>query len=360
MTDPLVLVTGATGFLATHVVKVMLENGYRVRGTVRSLKNTEKVKHLYDLCPNAKHKLELVEADLTDDDSWPSAVEGCEFIHHVASPFPLDDPKNEDEIVKPAVQGTLGVLKAAAKSGTVKRVVVTSSCIAIGYKGGNTIPKTEKDWTDLKDPSTTAYPKSKHLAEKAAWEFVNNLPEGEKFELAVVNPCFIVGPVLHGQGGTSSTIIRQLLMREFPVVPNFNIGMCDVRDCAQAHLKCMTLPEAVGNRHIIFHSTVWLKEAADILRAEFSDQGYHPPSLTLPNFVVWLGSWFSRTLATRYRTVMEPLPLDNSRMRNVLKIEPTPPEKSLVDMAYSMIEGGHVPKTALYRGPPKPKDKQNE
>ncbi|RUS89995.1 hypothetical protein EGW08_002262 [Elysia chlorotica] len=351
MPDPLVLVTGASGFLATHVVKLLQEKGYRVRGTVRSLKNTEKNKHLHNLCPNSKHRLELVEADLNDDDSWPSAVEGCEFIHHVASPFPLDEPKDEAKVIEPAVKGTLGVLKAAAKSGAVKRVVITSSCIAIGYVGGNKVPKTEDDWTDLKDPSSTAYPKSKHLAEKAAWDFVAKLPANEKFELAVINPCFIVGPMLHSTAGTSTTIIKQLLMREVPMVPQFNIGMCDVRDCAEAHLRCMTLPEAVGHRHIIFESAVWLKEAADILREEFASQGYNPPSLLLPNWVVWLASWFSSMMATRYRTVMLPVLFDNSRMRNVLKIDPIPHEKSLVDMAYSMIETGHVPKTDKYRGP---------
>ncbi|GFR63166.1 NADPH-dependent aldehyde reductase ARI1-like isoform X1, partial [Elysia marginata] len=112
------------------------------------------------------------------------------------------------------------------------------------------------------------------------------------------------------------------------------------------------------NRHIIYHSTMWVREAAEVLRAEFASQGYHPPSIPLPNWVVWLASWFNSTLATRYRTITQPLPFDNSRMKNVLKIEPTLPQKSLIDMAYSLIEGGHVPKTAQYKGPPAPEVSQ--
>ncbi|GFO29722.1 NADPH-dependent aldehyde reductase ari1-like isoform x2, partial [Plakobranchus ocellatus] len=245
MSDPLVLVTGASGFLGRHVVKVLQEKGYRVRGTVRSLKNAKRVEHLYNLCPNAKFKLELVEADLTKDETWLDAVEGCTYIHHVASPFPLEDVNRDEEIIGPAIQGTLGVMKAAAKTGMVKRIVLTSSSSAVGFVGGNKDPRTEKDWTNINDKGISAYPKSKVLAEKAAWEFVANLPENEKFELAVINPVFILGPVLQGSGGTSFEIIQQILMKEVPVVPHFNLGVCDVRDVAEAHLRCMTLPEAV-------------------------------------------------------------------------------------------------------------------
>ncbi|RUS77592.1 hypothetical protein EGW08_014650, partial [Elysia chlorotica] len=280
-----------------------------------------------------------------------SAVSGCTFIHHVASPFPLNEPKTEAEVVGPAVQGTIGVLKAAAKVGTVRRVVLTSSCAAIANVGGNKEPKTERDWTDLDDPYLSVYSKSKHLAEKAAWDFVNNLPANEKFELAVVNPNFVVGPILHGATGSSFELIHKLLTRKMPRVPHFSIGLCDVRDVALAHLRCMTLPGAAGNRHIISHSAIWMIDMADILTAEFASQGYNPPTGTAPNCIMWLAGCFDRSLALRYRCLTRPLLFDNSRMKTVLKIEPTPPEKSLVDMAYSMIEGGFVPKTDKYRGP---------
>ncbi|KAK3766910.1 hypothetical protein RRG08_040432 [Elysia crispata] len=345
-----VLVTGASGYVASHVVKVLLEKGYRVRGTVRSFMNAERVNHLYDLCPDSKHKLELVEADLTKDDTWPRAVVGCEYVHHVASPLPLEEPKNEDDVIVPAVQGTLGVLKASAKTGTVRRVVLTSSCAAIANMGGNKEPMKEKDWTNLDDPGLSAYSKSKHLAEKAAWDFVTELPANEKFELAVVNPNFVVGPILHGATGMSFEVIKSIFTREMPMLPHFSIGICDVRDVALAHLKCMTFPEAAGNRHIITHSALWMIDIAKILTAEFAS--YNPPSVTVPNWVIWIVSWFNHSMALRYKSLTRPLVYDNSRMKTVLQIDPIPPEKSLIDMFYSMIEGGYVPKTDKYKGPP--------
>lgn len=192
--DDLILVTGASGYIATHIVKKLLEKGYRVRGTVRSLRDEKKVGPLRQLAQNSRFELELVEADLMNEDSWSNAVKGCTYVLHTASPFPLKQPSNEDELIRPAVNGTLFVFRACVQEGSrVKRVVLTSSIAAIAgntYKNGYTY--SEKDWPDVQ--GLEPYLKSKTLAEKAAWDFVrdrekNGLP---CFELSVINPGLVM------------------------------------------------------------------------------------------------------------------------------------------------------------------------
>mmetsp|Transcript_23446 Transcript_23446/g.39223 ORF Transcript_23446/g.39223 Transcript_23446/m.39223 type:complete len:239 (-) Transcript_23446:91-807(-) len=211
---PLVLVTGVSGFIASWVAHGALKLGYRVRGTVRSLSNENKVKHLRDLYPGSKYSIELVEADLMNSESWTKAVEGCDYILHVASPFPLDEPKDPQEVIQPAVEGTLNVLKAASElAKPPKRVIVTSSFYAIGY-GVDPRNKvfTDADWTN---PENKAYPinsygKSKVFAERAAWDFVEKLPADKKFELATVNPGLVQGPMLSGSSCSSAEIVTQV------------------------------------------------------------------------------------------------------------------------------------------------------
>ena len=167
----LILVTGASGYIATHVVQQLQQQGYRVRGTVRSLQNATKVAPLRELCPGSKYPIELVEADLMKPDSWPLAVKDCHYVMHVASPFPADNPRHEDDLIKPAVDGTLNVLRACQDAGTVKRVVLTSSVASVARTDtASKAVKTEADWTDTNNMKC-AYAKSKTLAEKAAWDY---------------------------------------------------------------------------------------------------------------------------------------------------------------------------------------------
>ena len=186
--DNLVLVTGASGYVACHVVQQLQRAGYRVRGTVRSLKNDKKCQPIRELCPDAKHPVEFVEADLLQPETWPAAVAGCSYVIHTASPFPFMPPKNPDDVIKPAVDGTLNVLRAVKGAGCAKRVVLTSSNAAVCgdvAREGKTYDET--DWTDVNE-WTSAYAKSKTLAEKAAWEFVDALSGDDRLELAVMNP----------------------------------------------------------------------------------------------------------------------------------------------------------------------------
>ncbi|PIK48965.1 hypothetical protein BSL78_14178 [Apostichopus japonicus] len=344
-----VLVTGASGFIAAHVVQQLLQEGYQVRGTVRSLKNPLKVDPLKKLGEATDNRLELVEADLLDADCWTNAVDGCDYVIHTASPFPLSTPSDENEIIKPAVDGTLNVLKACA--GKVKRVVLTSSCAAVGiYVNGPDESLSEKDWTDEKHPAAIAYVKSKKLAEKAAWDYQKGLNDEQQFELATINPSLVLGPILTQQGGSSIDLLKRFLSGKDIGLPRICMCICDVRDVARAHVVAMTLPEAAGNRHIVSTGPMWLSEVGGILKEEFGPQGYKPTTRTVPDFTVKIGSWFVSEMKTYKSLLGKYVNYDNTRMREVLKIEPRPLKETICDMGYSLIEEGKVAKSKKYKG----------
>uniref|UniRef100_A0A914XH83 NAD-dependent epimerase/dehydratase domain-containing protein n=1 Tax=Plectus sambesii TaxID=2011161 RepID=A0A914XH83_9BILA len=310
-----VLVTGASGFLGLHCVKTLLDTGYSVRGTVRSVSNAQKVQPVKDV---DKHgRLELVEADLKQPNSWKAAVKGVDYILHVASPFPPPGTV-DDSIITTAVEGVLHVFKAAAASdSTVKRIVLTSSVVAIaeGHKYDPKQVLTEKDWTDVTSSHTGSYEKSKTLAERAAWDFVRD-NKGHQFELAVVNPGFIVGPLLSAvEGGTSATIITRFLLNQMPAVPRLNMPCIDVRDCAKAHVRAMTAPEAAGHRHICANQpSYWMTDLATDLAAEFRPLGYPVPTRQIPQMVAcFLGIFMKDAKAVAPR-INQIISLDNSRV----------------------------------------------
>ncbi|ESO91430.1 hypothetical protein LOTGIDRAFT_153873 [Lottia gigantea] len=347
--DSVVLVTGASGFIASHIVKLLQEEDFRVRGTVRSLTNEDKLKRLNSLCPHAKHKLELLEADLLMPKTWESAVKDVEFVIHVASPSPDDDG---GDIIKVAVDGTINVLKACANANTVKRIVLTSSCMAVFMVNRpSEVIRKEDDWSDPSE--LEPYSRSKTLAEKAAWDFVKELPADKKIELAVINPAFVIGPVLHGSNGTSQELIKRLLERSIPAVPNCNITIVDVRDVALAHVRAMKLSEAAGMRHIVATANVSFPTIAQILKKEFLPQGYYVPTMVAPYFILWFASWFDKVIKLILPQVGRDYQFDDTRMKNVLEISPRSISESVIDMAYSMIESGLVFKSDKYHGPPR-------
>lgn len=220
---------------------------------------------------------------------------------HVASPFPDRVPSNPDELIKPAVEGTLAVLRAVTEAGTVKRVVLTSSIAAV-YDSSIAIPKEkeetktfdEESWTNVEDPLLDPYARSKTLAEKAAWEYVKDVPEEKKFELSVVNPGMVIGPLLNKRYTTSHGTVKRLFDRLTPAYPKLNLNVTDIRDVALAHYKCLTLPQAAGRRHLIVNHNLWFKDMAAILAKEFRPQGYHVPSLAAPNVLVWISSFYDK------------------------------------------------------------------
>jgi nucleoside-diphosphate-sugar epimerase len=343
-----VLVTGASGYLGIHCVKQLLEAGYIVRGTVRSLNNPKKVEPLRSL-RFASERLELVVADLEKPDSWVEALKDCTYILHTASPFPV----NPDEtIIKTAVDGTLNVLSAAAKVPTVKKIVLTSSCVAImeGHKDENKIFN-ENDWTVV-TPSTNPYHRSKVAAEKAAWNFVKNFGSSDnKFELTVINPSFIIGPLLSDVEGTSANHIKMFLNHSMPVVPTICIPMVDVRDVAACHIKAMTNSNTDGERIITASQpSVWMKEVSKALGDEFKPQGYCVPQHKAPDMIIKAASLFSDQAKMISERLNVDYKIDNSKAKQLLNFEFRDPRKSVVEMAYSLIEHGILPKKSGYKG----------
>ncbi|XP_015915817.1 uncharacterized protein [Parasteatoda tepidariorum] len=347
----IVLVTGASGYVASYIIKLLLDEGHKVRGTVRDLNNEKKIKPLKELSPEARFPLELVEADLLKEETWKEAVKDCTYVIHTASPFPNASPANPDEVIKPAVEGTKVVLQACADAGTVKRVVLTSSVASVH---GEMIMEegkvyNEGDWTNTESISLDTYSKSKTLAERFAWDFVKELPEDKKFELAVINPALVLGPVLNGEPGTSVEVIKKLLERAMPMIPKVNFDVCDVRDVALAHVKAMTLPNAADHRHIVTTQNVWLKDIAMVLSKEFKPHGYCVPTTIAPYFAVWLNSFFDKTAKSILPRIGREFRFDNKRMKEELGITPTELNQTLIDTAYSLIEGGFVKKQKKYK-----------
>ncbi|GFN91252.1 NADPH-dependent aldehyde reductase ari1-like isoform x2 [Plakobranchus ocellatus] len=327
-----------------------MEHGYRVRGTVRSLKNKEKVSFLENLCPGAQYPLELVEADLLNEESWTAAVKDCKYVLHTASPFQFDNPRNPDEFIKPAVDGTLNVLKAAANAGTVKRVVITSS-VAANWRGERQDGIcTEDDWS-VPEKQESIYERSKTLAELAAWKYVKDLPEDKAFELCTVQPVGIQGPVLHKNPGASVDVCIKLMNGEFPMLPKFYFPLVDVRDVAEAHIRCLEVEEAGGKRVIVFTDNVFYPELAKWLGDEFKPQGYNVSTRVMPNWLMKFMSVFNGELRGMRSLVGKKREISNTRMRDLLGISPTNLKQATLEMAYSLIEIGSIKKTSKYKGP---------
>src|SRR5277367_3314539 len=244
-----ILVTGGSGFIASHSILQLLAAGHQVRTTVRNLKREG------DVCALLKeggiepgNRLSFIAADLENDAGWPEAVAGCEYVLHVASPLPPNVPKHEDELIVPAREGTLRVLRASRDAG-VKRVVLTSSFAAIGYgQKPQKTPFNETTWTDPNGDDVLPYVKSKTLAERAAWDFIAN--EGGGLELSVVNPVAVFGPVLGPDYSTSILIVQRLMDGAMPGCPQLYFGVVDVRDVAGLHILAMTDPAAKGERFL--------------------------------------------------------------------------------------------------------------
>jgi nucleoside-diphosphate-sugar epimerase len=338
----LVLVTGGSGFIGAHCIIRLIEAGYAVRATVRSLARETDVRAMLRQggC-EAGDRLSLAQADLTGDEGWDAAAAGCDFVLHVASPLPAAQPKDENELVLPARDGTLRVLKAARAAG-VKRVVMTSSFAAIGYGRPPSGPVyTEADWTDTTKP-VGAYVKSKAVAERAAWDFIQR--DGNGLELATVNPVVVFGPVLGPDFSTSVLVVKAMLEGRAPALPKITMGVVDVRDVADLHLLAMTRPEAAGERFLCSGGDfVPLREIGRVLREGLGAEARRVPTRDLPNWLLRLGALFSPTLRSIAGPDLgKPRNASNAKARDLLGWTPRPPAEAVLATARSLIELGIV------------------
>ena len=335
-----VLVTGGSGFVGSHVILQLLAAGHEVRTTVRSLSREARVRAmLRDAGADADRRLSFFAADLLSDDGWPTAVAGCDYVIHVASPMPAAAPTSEDELIVPARDGVLRVL-AAARDAQVRRVVLTSSCGAIYYgHPPQTAPFDETSWTNV-DSEMSAYVRSKALAERAAWDFM--AAEGGGLELSVVNPAGIFGPVL-GRDFSSSIELVTRLMNGMPGCPRLYFGVVDVRDVADLHLRAMTHPAANGERFIATSGDILSMHAiAAVLRARLGEAARKVPTRELPNWLVRAAALFDRTVRPLVPLLDSTRRATSAKAQRVLDWRPRAPEDAIVATAESLITFGIV------------------
>lgn len=338
MADTKVLVTGATGFIAGHCIHELLTHGYAVRGSVRNLATAD-VAHLHAMAERTGGSLELVEASLDADTGWDEAVDGCTYVWHLASPNPPKVPRHEDELIRPAVDGTRRVLRAAEASGTVRRVVLTSSTDAIiqGHDRAGTRTFTEADWSEV--DRSAPYPRSKVYAERAAWDFARDHPH---IELVTINPGLVLGPLLHAERTTSVEVIRLLLARELPAAPRIGFAVVDVRDVAAAHRLAMEVPEAAGNRYICAGENLWMGDIGGVLAAEYGPRGYRIPTRPMPYWLMWTIARFDKTVRLALNYVgIQPL-VSADKAKQDLGWTTRPAAESIVDTAESLLRYGVV------------------
>jgi len=335
----LVLVTGGSGFVGSRCIVTLLERGYRVRTTVRSLQREPEVREMIARGGvDAGARLQVVEADLLADAGWSAAVDGCTNVLHVASPFPLGVPNDPDELVRPARDGALRVLGAARDAG-VRRVILTSSFAAIGYgHAPRSTPFTEQDWTRLDgERPVEAYPRSKTLAERAAWDFV--AAEGNGLELATVNPVGIFGPLLAVDTSTSIEIVRRLVDGAIPGLPQLRFGVVDVRDVADLHVLAMERDEARGERFLaVSGDFMALRDMAVAIKTGLGERGRQVPTRELPNWLVRLAGRFDAGVRQLLPELGVSKHASSAKARELLGWAPRSREEALVASAEALLD----------------------
>jgi dihydroflavonol-4-reductase len=338
-----VLVTGGTGFVGAHCLIHLLAAGHETRATVRNLARESDLRAMLRQGGAAEpaERLTLFRADLNADAGWAEAAAGCDYVLHVASPFPSTAPKDENELIAPARDGALRVLKAARGAG-VKRVVLTSSFAAIGYGvEDRTTVFTEEDWTNLKDPSVRAYPKSKTIAKGAAWDFVAR--EGGGLELAVVNPVGVFGPVLGSDYSTSIVLVKRLLDGSLPGCPDLWFGIVDVRDVADLHLRAMIDGAARGERFLATAGDfVSIRQIAQILKDGLGDAARKVPTRPLPNWLMRVVALFDPQVKGVAPELGKHKNASNEKARRLLGWAPRSPREAVLATARSLLDLGLV------------------
>ena len=336
-----VLVTGGSGAIARWCIVELLRRGFDVRTTVRNPTREAEVRaSIATQVDPPLDRLTFYSADLLRDDGWATAVEGAQHVLHIASPFPPGPPKHEDELIVPARDGTLRVLRASVAAG-VERVVVTSSAAAIAYgpvpPGGT---YTENEWSDPTSPQTPAYARSKTIAERAAWEFMET--SAGATSLAVVNPTLVVGPVLGEDPSYSFQSISRLLAGDMPMIPRLGFNFVDVRDIADLHVRAMTAPNAAGQRFIGKGTFAWLADVARILRERLGPEARKVPTRVAPDVLVRFLALFDPSLRGVAEDLGDRTEFSNAKARTELGWQPRPLDDTVVDTARSLLASGLV------------------
>ena len=336
MNNALVLVTGVSGFIAKHCAVELLNAGYRVRGTIRSLGRAAQVEDTLARHADAS-RLEFAETDLESDAGWNEALAGCTSVLHVASPFPASQPKDEQVLIRPAVEGTLRVLRAA-KSAGVERLVQTSSTVAVqyGHPRDRTAPFTEADWTVVDAPGVTPYAKSKTLAERAARDFVQT--EGSGLHYSSVNPGFVLAPALDADVGASAQIIEMFLRGKYPGAPRVSFPCVDVRDVARMHRLALEADVPSGGRYLCVAECLWMIDIARAIRSQLGELARKVPSRELPDWMVKLVALFDPTARQIIPELGREVRVDNMLTRDALQMTFIPAADAAAAMARSLIE----------------------
>lgn len=342
MSGELVLVTGGSGFLGAHCIVELLKAGFRVRTTVRSARRQADVLAMLGAGGvEPGDRLSFAMADLLSDAGWPQAVAGCDYVLHVASPFPPGVPKHEDDLIIPAREGALRVLRAARDAG-VRRVVLTSSFAAIGYGEMPPGPFTEESWTDP-TAKVSAYVKSKTLAERAAWDFI--AAEGGRLELAVVNPVGIFGPVLGSDHSTSTEFVQRMMNGAMPGLPRLSFGVVDARDVADLHVLAMTNPAAKGERFLaVSGDFMTVREIAQTLKTRLGAAAARVSTRELPDWLVRIVGLFNAEAAQLVTELGKVKNATNAKAVRMLGWAPRSREDALAATGESLIRLGLLKK----------------
>ena len=325
-----VLVTGATGFIGLHCIHQLLNEGFIVNGTLRSMDRKDEVLDSLKSHNTSAEHLSLFEADLLSDDGWDAAIEGCDYLLHIASPFVLSN-ESLDFFVKPAVEGATRALKFAQKHG-IKKVVLTSSFAAIGDTFDGTESFDESHWSDTTNDRMSHYSISKTLAEKAAWDYVKD--NDVDFKLSVINPTAVIGPSLSKDIGISNSLILRLLNGSMPALAKIHIGYVDVRDVAKAHILAMTNSASDGERFIVSEKEMWLHESAEVL----NNAGFKAPSRVMPNWFLKIMAMFNGDMVTISKMAGKSRDCHSTKAKDVLGWNPIPAEDSILETAKQLIE----------------------
>lgn len=335
-----VLVTGGSGYIGGWCVIGLLQQGYTVRTTVRDLSREAAVRANLGKVVDAGDRLSFHAANLTADQGWDAAAQGCDYVLHVASPLGVAEPKDPNELIVPARDGALRALNAAIKAGA-KRVVMTSSVAATSPPDGTGDSVSDENvWTDPTGRGVSAYSQSKTIAEKAAWELIStsNAPT----TLATVNPALVLGPVLSGDYSESVQVVERLMSGRVPGLPRLGFNIVDVRDVADLHIRAMTAPDAAGQRFIAAGAFAWMAELAAILKANLGAEAGKVPTRKVPDFVLRLAGLFDKDLASVTGSLGQKHDYSSAKAQDRLGWRPRPLNDTVLDCAKSLVANGLV------------------